>query len=104
MNLLAWQQDTARPPVWRTNFTMHNHPFVGYGLTLSKNGTLSFVGFPILRLCLMIEMQATRHGRCAAVLKEFSMHDLLIALAFVGILILPAIVASNVSSHPDEEK
>lgn len=104
MNLLAWQQDTARLPDWRINFTMHNHPFVGYGLTLSRNSTLAFVGFKIPPLCLMIKRQTTRRGRSAAVLEEVSMHDLLIALAFIGILILPAIVASNVSSHPDEEK
>ena len=32
----------------------------------------------------------------------FAMHDLLIALAFVGLVVAPAIVASNTGAESDE--
>jgi hypothetical protein len=48
-------------------------------------------------------MQAALMFACASIGEEREMHDLLIALAFVGMVVAPAIVAARVNSSPLEE-
>jgi hypothetical protein len=60
-----------------------------------------FVGFKDSPLRAIIVMKAVADNRLLPTSgEEIEMHDLLIALAFVGMVVAPAIVAARVDNSP----
>jgi hypothetical protein len=65
---------------------------------------LVFVGYPSVCAREMMDLQAAIMCACVSIgEEEEEMHDLLIALAFVGMVIAPAIVAARVDNSPLDE-
>ncbi len=59
-----------------------------------------FVGFNQNASRAILVMEAVGHTAHCPGVERYKMHDLLIALAFVGMVVAPAIVAARVDNSP----